>query len=151
MVLHKSHKEFHVERPERILCLYFRLAETGLLEKLTKVEIQEISDENLIVHTRLFINKVNDLVNDHSNHKEVVPLAKGKNTFTFTNDTYENKWTPYCARLAAGGVVEVLDAMYNGVIDRGFCIVRPPGHHSHSSMASGFCFYNNVANGAKYA
>lgn len=53
--------------------------------------------------------------------------------------------------MAAGGVIEVIDAVYLGMIQNGFCIVWPPGHHAHSSMASGFCFYNNVANGAKYA
>jgi len=61
----------------------------------------------------LFINKIDDLVNDRSKHHEVVPLKKGANTFSFTNDTYENKWTSYCARLSAGGVVEVIDAIFN--------------------------------------
>lgn len=64
MVLHRRHGQYHVERPERILCLYFRLSETGLLDKMTKVEVQEISDENILVHSKLFINKINDLVND---------------------------------------------------------------------------------------
>ena len=32
-----------------------------------------------------------------------------------------------------------------------FCIVRPPGHHSgYSNTCVGFCFFNNVAIGAKY-
>lgn len=83
MVLHWSHHEFHVERPERILALYFRLTETKLIDKLTKVEVKEIQDENLLVHSKLFINKVNDLVNRW--HKgEVIPLEKGINTNTFT-------------------------------------------------------------------
>jgi histone deacetylase 6 len=119
---------------------------------LTKIEVQEIKDEDILVHSKLFINKINDLVNDRSiKGEDVTPLKKGKNTFSFTSDTYENKWTSYCARLAAGGVVEVIDAVFNKVIEKGFCIVRPPGHHAHSSMASGFCFMNNAANGAKYA
>jgi len=32
-----------------------------------------------------------------------------------------------------------------------FCCVRPPGHHASRSKACGFCFFNNVAIGAKYA
>lgn len=65
---------------------------------MTKIEVQEISDENILVHSKLFINKINDLVNDRSlKGEEVVPLKKGKNTFSFTSDTYENKWTSYCA------------------------------------------------------
>ena len=49
MVLHRSHKDYHPERPERILSLYFRLAEVGLLESLTKIEVQEVSEENLLM------------------------------------------------------------------------------------------------------
>jgi len=150
MILHWNHKEFHVERPEWIMALYFQLTETWLIEKLTKIEVKEIAEENLLAHSKLFINKVNDLVNKRVKG-DIVPLEKGENTHTFTQDTYENKWTPYCAWLAAGGVIEVIDAVYSGFIQNGFCIVWPPGHHAHGSMASGFCFFNNVANGAKYA
>ena len=114
MILHKNHKEFHVERPERIMALYFRLTETNLIDKLTKIEVKEITEENILVHSKLYLNKINDLVNRR--HKgEVLPLEKGENTFSF-NSTYENKWTPYCARLAAGGVIEVIDAVYSNLI-----------------------------------
>jgi histone deacetylase 6 len=141
-----------VERPERILALYFRLTESGLVDKLTKIEVAEISDEVLLaVHTKLFVNKVEDIVNDTSDPLDAKPLASRVNSFSFSADTYENRWTPYCARLAAGGVIEVIDAVYDDTVKRAFCIVRPPGHHAHSSMASGFCFYNNVALAAKYA
>lgn len=33
----------------------------------------------------------------------------------------------------------------------GYAIVRPPGHHAHSNISSGFCFFNNVAIAANYA
>jgi acetoin utilization deacetylase AcuC-like enzyme len=32
-----------------------------------------------------------------------------------------------------------------------FCAVRPPGHHATRDTAMGFCFYNNVAVGARHA
>ena len=33
----------------------------------------------------------------------------------------------------------------------GVAIVRPPGHHAEADEACGFCLFNNMAVGAKYA
>ena len=38
-----------------------------------------------------------------------------------------------------------------GETDRVFCAVRPPGHHAEKRSAMGFCIFNNVAIGARYA
>ncbi len=37
-----------------------------------------------------------------------------------------------------------------GLVTNAFCAVRPPGHHAERSRAMGFCFFNNVALGARY-
>ncbi len=54
------------------------------------------------------------------------------------------------ARLAVGGVLAACDAMMTGAVSNAFCAVRPPGHHAERSRARGFCFFNNVALGARY-
>ena len=41
--------------------------------------------------------------------------------------------------------------MFNNTVDQSFAIVRPPGHHSHSNLAAGFCYFNNAAVAAKVA
>jgi len=59
-------------------------------------------------------------------------------------DTYD------IALLAAGGVLKAIDQLMAGRIDNAFCAVRPPGHHAETEKAMGFCFFNNVAIGARY-
>jgi acetoin utilization deacetylase AcuC-like enzyme len=38
----------------------------------------------------------------------------------------------------------------NGTVRSVFCAIRPPGHHAEPTRAMGFCFFNNVAIGARY-
>jgi acetoin utilization deacetylase AcuC-like enzyme len=59
-------------------------------------------------------------------------------------DTYE------IALLAVGGVLKAIDMVISGEIDNAFCAVRPPGHHAEVDKPMGFCYFNNVAIGAKY-
>ena len=39
----------------------------------------------------------------------------------------------------------------NGLTNRAFCAVRPPGHHAESGTVMGFCFFNSIALGADRA
>lgn len=55
------------------------------------------------------------------------------------------------ALLAAGGVLTCARAVLRGDADNAFAIVRPPGHHAEPDRAMGFCLFNNVAVGARYA
>ena len=50
-----------------------------------------------------------------------------------------------------GGVLAAIDAVFSGNVDNAFCAVRPPGHHAEYNRAMGFCLFNNVAVGARYA
>jgi acetoin utilization deacetylase AcuC-like enzyme len=55
------------------------------------------------------------------------------------------------ARLAAGSVFSLIDAVYNDPLHRsGMACIRPPGHHAEPDRAMGFCLFNNVALGAAY-
>ncbi|UCF20509.1 MAG: histone deacetylase [Gemmatimonadota bacterium] len=52
---------------------------------------------------------------------------------------------------AAGSVLTAVDALTDGSARNAFCIVRPPGHHATADRAMGFCLFNNVAIGVRYA
>ncbi len=68
-----------------------------------------------------------------------------------TPDTYVNRHTYQCARLAAGGAAQVARAVARGEAAGGAAIIRPPGHHAESNLAMGFCFFNNAGVAARAA
>ncbi len=55
------------------------------------------------------------------------------------------------ARLAVGGLLGCVDAVYDRSAKNAFAFVRPPGHHAERERAMGFCLFNNVAIAAEYA
>jgi acetoin utilization deacetylase AcuC-like enzyme len=92
-------------------------------------------------------------------HEEDILKVHTKNYFDhikkfngyFDLDTYVSPESFEAAMWASGAVTEALDRCKNGEIERAFCAVRPPGHHAEEDRAMGFCIFNNVAVGARYA
>lgn len=52
---------------------------------------------------------------------------------------------------AVGAVLTAVDLVMNNTTKKVFCVVRPPGHHACSEQGMGFCLFNNIAIGARYA
>jgi len=65
--------------------------------------------------------------------------------------TYVTSQSYECALDAAGGTLQVLQAIVSGKVERGFALVRPPGHHATATRAMGFCLLNNIAIAARWA
>ena len=66
-------------------------------------------------------------------------------------DTHMSVGTLKAAYRGAGGVVRAVDMVLGGEVRNAFVAMRPPGHHAERQTAMGFCFFGNVAIGAKYA
>lgn len=66
-------------------------------------------------------------------------------------DTIAGPHTWQAALHAAGAAVAATEAVARGELRSAFCAVRPPGHHATREEAMGFCFFNNVAVGARHA
>jgi len=66
-------------------------------------------------------------------------------------DTQASPFSHEAALLAAGGLCRAIELVSTGRLDNAIALVRPPGHHAERSKAMGFCLYNNVAVGVRYA
>jgi acetoin utilization deacetylase AcuC-like enzyme len=75
----------------------------------------------------------------------LVDASRGRRHVRFDADTSTSAASSDAARLAAGSLIELCDAVSAGQVDNGLVLVRPPGHHAERDRAMGFCLYNNVA------
>jgi acetoin utilization deacetylase AcuC-like enzyme len=83
-------------------------------------------------------------------HVDMVKSTAGKEYVQLDPDTSTSAKSWDVACLAAGGVINAVDAIMEGKIQNGFALVRPPGHHAEASRAMGFCLFNNIAIGAAH-
>ena len=76
-----------------------------------------------LVHPKSHIEKIRDAC---------------KHSMQIDSDTFTSPRSFEVATHAVGAAI--MASMKND-----FAIVRPPGHHAHPTMASGFCLFNNIA------
>jgi acetoin utilization deacetylase AcuC-like enzyme len=66
-------------------------------------------------------------------------------------DTVVSAGSYEAALHAAGGAVELVDALVAGEVRAGASLHRPPGHHAERAQAMGFCLFANVAVACQHA
>jgi acetoin utilization deacetylase AcuC-like enzyme len=126
------------ETAERLRAILRALARAGLTERLVRIEPSPASIERVgRIHGASHIARVRE--------------ASARAPVALDWDTTAGRRTYEAALLAAGGVMDAVDAVMAGRVGNAFCAVRPPGHHATRSRAMGFCFFNNVAIAARHA
>ena len=71
--------------------------------------------------------------------------------FAVDPDTWLSPASFDAALAAAGAVVRATQGVAQREADNAFCAIRPPGHHAERHKSMGFCLFNNIAIGARYA
>ncbi|KAH8874924.1 Histone deacetylase 6 [Schistosoma japonicum] len=99
--------------------------------------------ELLRVHTEDYVNTIASTVS--MEQTALNDYGSTEDSVYFNSHTYDN------ALLASGSLLAVIDEVCSGGSVNGMALIRPPGHHALSDRCMGFCFFNNVAIGARHA
>jgi acetoin utilization deacetylase AcuC-like enzyme len=104
---------------------------------------------NLLIHLKPVKADINDIEAVHT--KSYIEKTQKMTSGYLDPDTFMCEDTYEASLYAAGAMITAIDHCKSGVIERAFCAVRPPGHHAEKDRGMGFCIFNNVAVGARYA
>ena len=141
-----SHERFtehdlvgHPEHAGRIEAVWAQLQSAGLLDKLSSLVPSPATDEQILtVHTQEHLDRL-------------ILTSQQDRRVMIDQDTYALPVSHDIARLAAGGIIQSIDAIMTNQADNAMAVVRPPGHHATPSRQMGFCLLNNIAIGARHA
>ena len=126
---------WHPDSPDRLIAILSALNVSGLWSKLIPILPRRASFGDIMrVHTFEYVERMRSF-----------------GTGELDPDTFLSEGSLEAALYAAGAVMEAAARCKSGDIDRAFCAVRPPGHHAEADQGMGFCIFNNVAAGARFA
>ncbi len=134
---------YHPERPDRVQAVWQDLEQTDFFSSLQLLKPEPAPLEWVeTIHDPAYLDRVKKFC-EALEGRDPGPLDSGDTVVS--KDSYET------ALLAAGGVLRLIDAVFQKEARNGFGLLRPPGHHAEKNQALGFCLFNNVAIGARYA
>lgn len=133
----RVHMPEHPDTPERLEAIERMLAEHDWFgwERRAAPPAEEAQLE--LIHSARHVQAIKEL-----------SLAGGG---AIDPDTFVGEPSYRAALHAAGGACEMARALMAGEARRGFCGVRPSGHHAEPDRAMGFCLFNNIAIAAELA
>ena len=127
----------HPERPERLAAVLAAIEASDLkLERHAATQAAVIDLER--VHPADYVARILD-------------ASPASGSVQLDADTVLSPGSVRAARLAAGAVIDAVNAIAEGRTARAFAAVRPPGHHAEPDRAMGFCLFSSVAVAARKA
>ena len=156
MMLHVAPAD-HPEQPQRIERIWSAFMEDGIVRSCRRIPSRLATDEELLrCHPQEHIDRIADCfhkVDPGEMELKKVKLQQNKYQYRLDEDTYDGLHSNLAARLAAGSIMAVTEAVLSDKenVTSGFAVVRPPGHHCESKTPQGFCLFNSVAVAARHA
>jgi acetoin utilization deacetylase AcuC-like enzyme len=122
----------HSESPDRIRRINSLVEVSGLGERLVRLRPEAATLEQVTrLHDPAYVELVRELSDGAGGDA-------GENAFVHRS-SYE------IALLAAGACIAAVDAVFQGVVDNAYALVRPAGHHALAGRGMGGCIFGNVA------
>lgn len=144
-----------VERPERLLACSIGVAALFSLSP-SRFQLLKSSKQTSLfakhvikVHGLKWIQTLTQLCNASESKLANKELEVPENWPT--GDIYLNPHTLEALQGVIGSIETAIDRVYSEKLSKAMILVRPPGHHSHTSSPSGFCLVNNAQIAIQYA
>lgn len=135
-IAEKHNLEGHPESAIRLKYTMKKLQDQNLLKSVTLLEARSATEKELLLaHSKHYIEYVKNWSKTQSS-----PYLSPK------------KWAPYntpkayeAASTAAGGLIQLTEAVAQKKYQNGFALIRPPGHHALKDRGMGYCIFNNIS------